>query len=174
VKVKSKYTCPDPEVMGAIFEFEISAEKAALNSLFNFADQDHTQNTGLFMSHFRPKCINHGCNKPAVPMRGKVGEEGVRYRVFCTNCHKNSYSDYPLDEGVKRYKTGTCSNVDGSLGFPCVVNWKIVKSSGLRISTEVDHINGDRNDNRPENLQELCPTCHSEKGKRNGDHNGHR
>ena len=30
-----------------------------------------------------------------------------------------------------------------------------------RIPVELDHINGDRNDNRLENLRILCPNCHS-------------
>ena len=82
--------------------------------------------------------------------------------------------DYPLAEGVTRFKSGVCSNVDGHLGFPCVINWKLVKSTGFKISTEVDHKNGDCEDNRPRNLQELCPVCHMEKGKREGDHNSWR
>ena len=39
----------------------------------------------------RPFCINLGCNSYAAPIRGRIGEEGVRYRVFCGTCHKNSY-----------------------------------------------------------------------------------
>lgn len=30
-----------------------------------------------------------------------------------------------------------------------------------RIPVELDHINGDRHDNRLENLRILCPNCHS-------------
>lgn len=30
-----------------------------------------------------------------------------------------------------------------------------------RIPVELDHVNGDRNDNRIENLRILCPNCHS-------------
>ena len=29
------------------------------------------------------------------------------------------------------------------------------------ISLEIDHINGDNNDNRIENLHYLCPNCHA-------------
>ena len=35
------------------------------------------------------------------------------------------------------------------------------KASGGYIPLELDHINGDRHDNRIENLRVLCPNCHS-------------
>lgn len=35
------------------------------------------------------------------------------------------------------------------------------QSQDGRIPVELDHINGDRNDNRLENLRILCPNCHS-------------
>ena len=35
------------------------------------------------------------------------------------------------------------------------------KSADGRIPLELDHINGDRNDNRLKNLRILCPNCHS-------------
>ena len=34
--------------------------------------------------------------------------------------------------------------------------------NGKQISLELDHINGDRFDNRLENLQILCPNCHAQ------------
>jgi predicted HNH restriction endonuclease len=32
---------------------------------------------------------------------------------------------------------------------------------GMPIPLELDHINGDRDDNRHENLRLLCPNCHA-------------
>ena len=124
--------------------------------------------------HFRPVCINLGCNSYCVPMRGRVGDEDVRYRVFCGVCHKNSYMDYPLAEGVTRFKKNRCSNTKSRLGFPCVINWDLVESTGFKLSTEIDHKNGNNIDNRTVNLQELCSVCHKEKSKLAGDHDGWR
>ncbi|MBN2258123.1 MAG: HNH endonuclease [Anaerolineaceae bacterium] len=35
---------------------------------------------------------------------------------------------------------------------------------GKRLELQLDHINGDRSDNRLENLRRLCPNCHSQTG----------
>lgn len=34
--------------------------------------------------------------------------------------------------------------------------------NGADLTLQVDHMNGDRYDNRPENLQFLCPNCHTQ------------
>ena len=38
----------------------------------------------------------------------------------------------------------------------------IVEWNGKNISLELDHINGENNDNKLENLRFLCPNCHSQ------------
>lgn len=50
-------------------------------------------------------------------------------------------------EGIKYPKCELCG-------------WAKTSPDG-RIPVELDHINGDRNDNRLENLRILCPNCHS-------------
>lgn len=50
-------------------------------------------------------------------------------------------------EGLKKPKCEICG-------------WAEVSEDG-RIPVELDHINGDRYDNRLENLRILCPNCHS-------------
>lgn len=41
-----------------------------------------------------------------------------------------------------------------------ICGWAKMSEDG-RIPLELDHINGDRTDNRLENLRVLCPNCHS-------------
>ena len=51
-----------------------------------------------------------------------------------------------LKEGIKEHRCEKCGNTEW-LGKP--------------IPLELHHINGDNTDNRLENLQMLCPNCHS-------------
>lgn len=51
-----------------------------------------------------------------------------------------------IEEGIKEYRCERCKNTE----------WE-----GMPIPLQIHHINGVHNDNRLENIQLLCPNCHS-------------
>jgi hypothetical protein len=115
----------------------------------------------------RPVCINHGCNQPVT--YSNLSQQGIpRYRVHCSHCQGASYGRHAHKFGVTPYRTGRCSNHDGHLGFPCATDFELIPN-WAKGTTEVDHKDGDRNNNAPNNLQELCKICHRIKGQVNKD-----
>lgn len=115
----------------------------------------------------RPTCINDGCEK-LVQYSTRYKNGLYRWRPHCSTCHIASYKNLELPEGITAYKTGYCSNIDSNLGFECPVDYEWATwAYGM---TELDHIDGNRENNVPENIQELCPMCHKMKGQINGDY----
>lgn len=70
-------------------------------------------------------------------------------KYFQTGTHP---SNKWLRKAVKEYL---------KLTYECSI-CKISNWNGKEITLEIDHINGDNIDNRPENLRYLCPNCHSQ------------
>ena len=64
-----------------------------------------------------------------------------------TNIDNCTLKERLITEGLKRYKCEKCGNSG---------EWM-----GQKMTLELHHINGDHFDNRLENLQILCPNCHS-------------
>lgn len=44
----------------------------------------------------------------------------------------------------------------------CKICGQLPEWNGRPLTLELDHINGDRMDNRPENLRIICPHCHTQ------------
>lgn len=63
-----------------------------------------------------------------------------------------------FSNGLKEYKCEKCG----------IIHW-----NGEQISLQLHHINGDNTDNRLENLQILCPNCHSQTDNYCGANNHH-
>lgn len=99
------------------------------------------QELNLDTSHFMLLSLNH---------RGSQNKRYEMEEILIEN------SSYKSNETLKNrlIKDGYMNNVCDECGLE---SW----NSG-RISLQLHHINGISNDNRIENLQLLCPNCHSQ------------
>ncbi len=92
--------------------------------------------------HFKGKAWNKGLTGRYMPIY-KLGE------VLVLNSNYQSYKlkTRLFKEKIKEPKCEMCG-------------WAKFSKDG-RLPLELDHINGDRHDNRIKNLRILCPNCHS-------------
>jgi DNA-directed RNA polymerase subunit RPC12/RpoP len=77
-------------------------------------------------------------------------------------------SKIPLDDIITNKVKFSTMQLKKRLVYENILEYKCVKCGnegewmGETISLELDHINGDNNDNRIENLRIMCPNCHSQ------------
>ena len=124
----------------------------------------------------RPICINEGCGKPCITSQGRIkNNKGyIRFRPYCSNCFNANRGRAKYRKGVKPIQKYKCSNLDGHLGFPCIIGKeghkriKLLKCS-LQMF-QLDHKDGNPNNNKKSNIQELCVMCHKHKSVRNNDY----
>lgn len=127
----------------------------------------------------RPRCIHPGCNEP----RAIVNTTKDGLPVYRKWCHKHHNKRTAAKHGLKtiaeitarrngfnevrdyrnsthpylKYRKDYCENIDGRLGFICTTT--IVD----KLMLDVDHISGNSDNNRKNNLQTLCKCCHAYK-----------
>ena len=107
----------------------------------------------LDTSHFKGHAWNKGMKVPKEPIY-------TLEELLIVNSH---YSLYRLKQRL--FKEGLKKAICEECG------WAKMSPDG-RIPIELDHINGDRYDNRLENLRILCPNCHSMKSTHRGKNKG--
>jgi hypothetical protein len=110
-----------------------------------------------------PKCVNIGCSND-VAVRNWANWS---FKSECPKCQSDRKKGI-IREGITIHKKKYCENIDGRLGFFCPVkskeNW-----IGFESSLDLDHINGNHDDNTPSNVDTYCKCCHSRKSLEMGD-----
>lgn len=96
-------------------------------------------------------------------------------KKFCSNLCQNDheYTIY-VQEWLKGSVSGgrgiVAKNMTGHIlrylkdkfGESCSsCNWKTINPITQKVPLEIDHIDGDSENNSPDNLRVLCPNCHS-------------
>lgn len=111
----------------------------------NFATlKKYIQLYGLDTSHFRGRTWNKGMQHTDYAALNKL-EDVLKLNTYIKGC---CLKNRLIKEGLKESKCERCGN-NGV--------WMNAK-----LTLELHHINGDHYDNRIENLQILCPNCHSQ------------
>jgi hypothetical protein len=97
---------------------------------------------GIDVAHFKGRAWNKGLTGIGIP-------RFTTAQVLTKDSYFQSYKvkQRLFKEGLKAQKCELCG-------------WAKRAASG-HLPLEIDHINGDRTDNRLENLRILCPNCHS-------------
>ena len=119
--------------------------------------------------HGKKTAKRHGMNSLAEVVAAKQGMtvSEYQYAVLKRRADKEgmTVTDYVNSKHpYRKHRKEYCENKDGRLGFKC--RYKILHTGQL----QVDHINGNPEDNKIKNLQTLCANCHIYKTHLNEDY----
>lgn len=120
-----------------------------------------------------PICETPGCDNNCV-LTGRKSDGSPRYKKKCIRCHRTRYGTHKKDRGGKKIKFGK-NAMDLKLKLlPCAglpehgVECYFVPQDVCQM--DVDHIDGNRENDDPSNLRLICACCHRLKTKLCKDH----
>lgn len=111
-----------------------------------------------------PKCVNLGCDNDVAVRNWS----NWSFKSECSRCQSDRKNNI-IREGITIHKKKYCENVDGHLGFKCPVpnkeSWE-----GFEIGClDLDHLDGNHDNNTVENVKTYCKLCHAKKSIESGD-----
>ena len=109
-----------------------------------YYDQGHTYRECIVRFGFNPKAWTAAVRRGVLRARARA----LPVQVMLAQCKsRGSLKRRLLEDGILANRCSECG----------IESWL-----GQRLSIQLDHINGVRNDHRLENLRMLCPNCHSQ------------
>jgi hypothetical protein len=105
----------------------------------------------------KPETLNSYLVKMGIDYSGNQGGKKIK-----SDKKRMTALEYAKSDTCKSAKLKKKLIEEGYLEDVCVGCGNEGEWNGKPITLELDHINGDRYDNRFENLRILCPNCHSQ------------
>jgi hypothetical protein len=114
-----------------------------------------------------PKCINIKCDRN-IQVRDWANWS---FKTECGTCYKARMTGImgKAMKGITIHKKKHCENIDGHLGWECPVPSYSWEKLGMLSALDLEHTDGNHDNNDPANVKTICKLCHSKKSAIHND-----
>jgi len=105
------------------------------------------------INNYAPRCAYDGCITRVSYHNVEKNSKGG-FNVNWKNCCETHRNERKFEVDNWKLKAG-CANVDARYGFKCTATLLYPEQ------LDINHIDGDRHNNAPENKEILCKNCHA-------------